>query len=514
MVGTVPRALYAETDQWKRTQSSRAAIFWLPAELLSSVFLYIVKSGLPRAGHEHFDPGTFNFLQVCRRWNNVAIGFPRLWVWWVAGAVKVWPLFNARSKGAPLFLMWRPELPESTRDVLTDAGAPRRIRQLDFYGCRAQLERLVGSPESTSTSTISSIRVVVIDWGKNKERLARFLSSPFPKLSKLHIRNLLPDSSSSIFTTSNLTSLKISLPYNGERRYTRSQFSQLLQRHPNLQKLVLEEGALPPVEGPGALVPVILPRLVDLRLYGLEAVVVGFVDLVSVSSPLHSVIIRLDFAYAPRLSALADTAEKILSPYYESRGLKYPRRVNHLTVSMSPEGGLEFCAKSCSASAPYPISNLNLQFRSHGIGKELIRKVVSLFPLKAVHEFAAIGLSFSTDDWRCIFRDMEGLLHLRLDQVALWPVLEVLRFTPKPRSLSLHHLRICIELHLKLLDIMERRFNSHNGLRSLVVESCRVPTGAEADFRELVKDVTWSNVREEGPDPLDPYPRPLVPRWF
>ena len=520
MANTLPKVFYVQANQSKRAQNSQVATFWLPAELLSSVFLYVVKSSLPRTGHAHFDPGTFNFLRVCRRWNNVAIGFPRLWVWWVAGAVKAWPLFNARSKGAPLSLMWRIGLPESTRDVLADTGALKRIHQLDFYGTRAQLERLVGSHDSTSTSSISSIRLMVIDWGENEEKLTRFLSSPFPKLSKLQIGDLLPDSSSSIFTTSNLTSLKLSLPYNGERRYTRSQFSQLLQRHPNLQKLVLEEGALPPVEGPGELVPVILPRLVDLRLYGLEAVVVGFVDLVSMSSPLHSVIIRLDFAYAPHLSALAGTAEKILTPYYECRGLKYPRRVDHLTVSTSLEGGMEFCAET---HAPYSISNLNLRFRSHGIGKELIRRVVPLFPLKTVREFSAVGLDFSTDDWRWIFRDIGGLLHLRLDHIYLWPVLDVLRFTPIPQSLTFRNLDICGGLDLSLLDILDRRHNSHNGLESLVVDSCRVPGGAyEADLRLLVKDFTWINVTEVGSEPYEAHvavgpfqrPRPIVAPRF
>ena len=504
MAGTLPKAFYVEASQPKRAQNSQVGTSWLPAELLSSVFLYIVKSGLPRTGHAYFDPGTFNFLQVCRRWNSVAIAFPRLWVWWVAGAAEAWPLFNARSKGAPLSLMWRRELPESARDILTDTGVLRRICQLDFYDTRARLEHLVGSTNSTSTSAISSIRIIIIDWGKNEKQLTRFLSSPFPKLSKLHIRNILPDSSSSIFTTSNLTSLKISLPYNGERRHTRSQLSQLLQQHPNLEKLVLEEGGLPPVEGPGTLVPVILPRLVDLRLYGLEAVVVGFLDLVSMSSPLHSVIIRLKFAYAPRPQALVGTAEKILSPYYECQGLEYPRGVERLTVSTSLKGGLEFCAGSRSTPVPYPISNLNLQFCSHGMEKELIRRVVPLFPLKDVLEFTAVGLSFSTDDWRWIFRDMENLLHLRLDQVYLWSVFEVLRFATKPQSLSFHNLDICSGLALKLLDILERRFNSHNGLESLVVESCRVPGGAyEAGLRELVKDVTWSNVTEVGSEPYE-----------
>ena len=119
-------------------------------------------------------------------------------------------------------------LPDSARDVFTGAEIPRRIRQLDFDDTRVRLEHLLDALDPTSISDASSIRLQVTNCGENGERLTRFLSSPFPRLSKLDIECFLPDSSSSIFTTSDLTSLKLGLPYNGMRRYTQSQFSQVL----------------------------------------------------------------------------------------------------------------------------------------------------------------------------------------------------------------------------------------------------------------------------------------------
>ena len=204
------------------------------------MFLHLVESGL-RGGNTRFAPGTFSFLPVCRYWNGVAVCFPRLWSLWVAGAVKVWPLFNSRLKGAPLSLTWRPQLPDSARDALTDPTISRRTRQLDFSGTRDQLECFLATFRSSPHSNVLSIwlQVVKYDGCKPRQHFARLLSSPFPKLSKLNIGNFLPSPSSTIFTTSKLTSLKLFLPYNKKGQYTLVQFSGILQHHPNLQELDL-----------------------------------------------------------------------------------------------------------------------------------------------------------------------------------------------------------------------------------------------------------------------------------
>ena len=496
MVDTLQKGFCVGEVNWpKSAQNLRVPVFRLPTEILSNVFLHLVESGLECHfdGDASFASWTFNFLQVCRHWNEVAIGFPQLWVRWVVDAVEAWPLFNARSKNTPIFLTWRSELPESTRDVLADTETPRRIRQLDFHGTRAQLEHILGALGPGSTSTTSLIRVALSDWGQNGEHLIHFLSSPFPKLSHLDIRNFLPDSSSSIFTTSNLTSLKLDHFYNHKCRYTRSQFSQILQRHPNLQKLDLGKGAMPPVEGSRPPVQVILPRLVDLRLHGMEAVVVEFLGLVSMSSPLHNVIILLDYVYTPRISALAKTAETILVPYYKCQGLEYPRDVDHLAISRFVGRSLEFSAGGRSTPAPHLTPSLTLKFQ-FWIREALVPRVIRRFPLKGVREFTAMELDLSVDNWRGIFREMSGLLDLRLNSLSIEPVLDALDFAPKLRSLTLLNLEIHFERQ-KLLDVLEERRNHQIGLESLVVESCCVLTdGWEADLMDRVERVVWSNV--------------------
>ena len=375
-------------------QNLHVPISGLPAELLSDAFLYVIESGIQTDG-TRFTVGTFNFLQVCRRWNEVAIGFPQLWVRWTPGAVKAWPLFSSRSKAAPLFLTWQSRLPDSARDALTDTETPRRIHQLEFSGSGKQLEHLLGALDSNSISVTSSIQLhgTHNENLKPGEHLIRFLSLSFPKLSKLDIENFLLDSSSSIFTTSHLTSLKLNLPDKGNRRYTQSQLSQILQHHPDLRELDLGGGASSLTEQSGELVPIVLPQLVDLRLRGTAVIVAGFVDLVSMASPLHNFIIDFQHVYGLVVSPFTDTSKKIIKAYYECPGLDLPRTANRLSVSSDlPGNSLALDAGSCST----PASSLKLQFR--GIGIASVGKIIPIFPSKHLHEFTVDGLALFTSD--------------------------------------------------------------------------------------------------------------------
>jgi hypothetical protein len=500
------------------TQNSRVAISRLPAELLSDVFLYVVDSGL-WIDDTCFRAGTFNFLQVCRRWSEVAVAFPRLWVWWVASAGKAWHLFNARSKDAPLFLTWKPRLPDSARDAFMDTGTPRKIYQLNLSSSHAQLEYVLGALDSGSVSVTSSIRVVT-DSGNSGEGLPRFLSLPFPKLLELEIANFLPDPSSSIFKTSNLTSLKLSVREDDGRRYTRTQFSRILQHHPNLRELNLRGGAIPLADQPGEPVSIVLPWLVDLKLGGAGAAIAGFMDLVSMS-PLHNVAIYLQHTHTSTVPALSDAVKQILTAYYECQGLEHPRKVDHLTVSL--RDCLVVNAGSSATTSCHPTYNFELL--SFDLRKALVGKIVPLFPSEHTRIFAAAGLDLVTNDWRTTLQNMKGLLHLRLDCLDIGPVLDALDSddggtwgelpescfvthtctvkpyrpaAPKLQSLSLRNLNILINQNQKLFEVLERRFNDRIGLKSLTVQSCSVPTSEHREgLDDLVEEVTW-DVEEMG----------------
>ena len=416
----------AEIHRLKRVRNSHVAISQLPAELLWDVFLYVVETGLKKGG-TGFTAGTFAFLRVCKRWNEIAIGFPQLWAWWIPGTLKAWHLFKSRSKDAPLILIWRSRFPKYAQNILADTETPRRIRQLDFNGTREQLKHILGALDSRSTSTTSSIRLECLRDGKNDngKHLTRFFSLSFPKLSKLDINTSLPDPTSSILTTSNLTSLKLDPPYNDNRRYTQSQFLEVLQHHPNLEQLDLAAGGLPSVENSRGLVPVPLLHLVELRLCGTDGAINGFIDLVSMSSPLHNVIIEFKRNNIPSVAAHADTAKKFLTAYYGCKRLEHPRKATHLTISSPFQDGVFIDAKCCrSTFASHPIYSLNLRF--FGMQSALAQKIIPLFPLEYVRGYTIDGLDLFTEDWCRALRRMRRLSYLVLDSVDIGPALNAL----------------------------------------------------------------------------------------
>lgn len=400
---------------------------------MAEVFLYIVESGL-QDSDTHFATGTFTFLQVCRHWNEVAISFPRLWSWWVAGAVKAWPLFRSRSKDTPLSLICRSQLPVSARNILTDPAIPSRVRRLDFSGASEQLTQFLSVFDS-SPSNVSSIHLKISPYDNHEpnEQLARFLSSPFPKLSHLDLENFLPIPSSPIFTTSRLTSLKLSLPLGKNNPFTLSQFSQILQQHPSIRELDLNRAAIP-LPGPErtASTPFILPQLVSLRLDGRETAISGFLDLIGMSSPLHDVIVR--FGSGTRVAtvtALARIMKEILAAYYKCEGLNHPRKASRLTISYNSEKRyLVFHSRSHPTPTSNPKSNLKLQF--HGIDElardKMVKEMFPFFPLDDVREFAIEGLFFDVDGHRGMFQKLKDLSHLRLERQYIWPVLRALSF--------------------------------------------------------------------------------------
>lgn len=318
-----------------------------------------------------------------------------------------------------------------------DPAISGRVHRFDFRGTHQQLADFLGIFDSSPSSNVSSIRLQIQfdQRGHNEppERVARFLSSPFPKLSVIDIKNFLPDPISPIFATSNLTSLKLDFYAGNGRRYTLSQFSQILQRHPNLRELDLQNGGIPLLEPSESSAPFVLPQLAYLRLHGMKPAIMEFIDFIGMSSPLHNVAIYFQELYNLTVPVFTDTVKKVLAAYYGCPGMDCPRKVNRLLISSTfLKNDLIFDAGSHSTSgAPCPTSNLKLQFSGlSGMGddSQLLEKTLPLFPLEHVHEFNAEALDLVADDWRRMLREMKQLSCLRLDDLDIGPVLDALGF--------------------------------------------------------------------------------------
>ena len=522
---------FKEICKLRSVQNSHVPVSRLPAELLSEAFLCIVESSL-QYGSLGFAEGTFAFRQVCRHWDEVAVGFPQLWVQWVSRAVRAWSLFNTHSKEAPIFLTWQPYQSSIIRqDLPADTVIPGRVHQLDFSGTREQSEQLFRALDSNAPSNVSSIRVYIIPYGARQdngqgtqENLTRFLSSPFPKLSKLHITNYQLDSSSTVFTTSNLISLKLSFPHGTRPCYTLSQVLGILRKHPNLRELDLEDAATQQVELTEALVPFTLPQLVDLKLRGTPGYIFRLVSLIGLTSPLHSTALHFDYTRDQDGSALVDTVKNILSAYYECKGLDHPRKANYLSVTGPRFGPLFLAARSRSTPASSPQPLLELRFcRTHELPK-----ILPLLPLKDTQEFAINALVLSSDGYHRLLLQLKGISELQLSRLDIGPVLEALdprkqgaskgateiscwvvdtcaddpgqQLVPKLVSLTLSNLDFLHGMEEDILDVLRGRRDNNIGLERLIIRSCRVHRAHDDEgyFKGLVEEVKWVDVENVG----------------
>ena len=511
-----------EINKQRSIQNSQVPVSGLPAELLSEVFRCIVESSL-QYSDTCFSRGTFSFREVCSRWNDVAVGSPQLWVRWASDAVRAWPLFKARSKNAPIFVTWQPD-PERHIQIPGDTVVPGRIRQLYFSGTGEQSDQFFSTIESTLRSDTSSVRVHISPHSEQdtQDHLTLFLSSSFPKLSKLDIENYQPDPSSSVFTTSSLTSLQLSFPHGTRPQYTLAQLSRILQRYPNLRKLDLRDGALPQIESTELPVPFTLPRLVDLKLFGTVGCIFKLVNLIDTSPPPRSILLCFCYPHDQNVPALIDAVKKILAAYYECEGLDDPRKVDYLSISGADQGPLIFFTQSRSPPQP----TLELQFSR----ADDLWNIFPLFPSKDTREFAIGGVDLDSDEYYTMFRKMKGVLRLHVLELNIGPVLEALnpydegaskgatriscwvadlcadkpghQPVPKLESLTLSNLDFLHGAEGDLLEALQGRLDCNIGLKWLVFDWCRVhhSHGSAAGFNKLVEEVEWNNVEEMGSD--------------
>ena len=437
------------------------------------------------------------------------------------GTIRAWPLFKTRSKDAPISLWWHPD---SSRHVLGDIIIPGRIRQLYFSGTGEQSDQLFGTIESTLRSNTSSIWVHISPHSEQdtQDHLTRFLSSSFPKLSKLYIGNYQPDLSSPVFTTSNLTSLKLSFPHGTRPRYTLVQFSRILQRYLNLQELNLEDGAMPQVESEEALVPFTLPRLVNLELHGTLGCISGLINLIG-SSPLRSVVLDFCLPHDQNVPALADAVKKIFTAYYECEGQDHLREAYYLTVfSGEDSNSLTLYTKPRFTSQPV------LELRVSRANDFM--KLFPLLPLKDTRHFIIEGADLSSNEYYAMFRMLRGVSRLHVYDLDIGPVLEALdprnrgaskgatkilrrvadsrvdkpgrQPLPKLTSLTLSSLDFLDDAERDMLEVLQGRLDRKIGLKRLHIKCCRVQRAHDdaVGFKELVKRVKWSNVEVVGSD--------------
>ena len=151
--------------------------------------------------------------------------------------------------------------------------------------------------------------------------------------------------------------IRPSLQLKGRR--TRSEFSKIDRQHPNLR---LREGALSPFGKSGTPVPIVLSQLVSLRLYGIQAVITGFI--LSACPPLFTTTTHSAFTIFQAVQVIPAPSKKRLQCTTNVRD--WFTRVRSTFHFIRACGSSLILDAGCSTPVPHPTSSLKLRF--HGIG--------------------------------------------------------------------------------------------------------------------------------------------------
>lgn len=246
-----------------------------PIEVLECIFEWIVTRKEDDDPFMGFTEGTYNFLLVCRRWNDIGSRNPRLWRFW-GPTLRKWDgeMGRNRAGAVPIDLVLNRDAGDSKElgAALQDALKKRAlnlIRSIHFRG-REDPDPL-GSIISLLTSDGAGAQVEsIIFSGKTiPEELPKFFSrSRLPWLRCLQIEgSLAAPSWDSLVTseTTRLTSLSLQFVQTPPLSIG-SQIISILAANPNLQELELCGLFLDKVKDSDIRVP--LDHLKRLALYG------------------------------------------------------------------------------------------------------------------------------------------------------------------------------------------------------------------------------------------------------
>lgn len=230
--GFIRRRIVVKGDLWeiieRTTHNSRLPVFRIPPEVLEAIFLRLLETIRTASPHGTAEPGSFNFLFVCRDWYEVAINAQNLWCHWDSRAER-WSTFLDRSKRAPLHLHffsnvaqdWGNETAKVAGEYFQDLEVQSRFIDIDFHGARYFVDMYLELSKSWSRpehpSPLKSLRLRPADGhllSSDTSHTPIIIPSHywlklFPELDVLELRDCKCDWDAPIFFTSSLRRLAI-----------------------------------------------------------------------------------------------------------------------------------------------------------------------------------------------------------------------------------------------------------------------------------------------------------------
>jgi len=410
----------------RRKSNAKLAVFRIPPEILSEIFLYRIGGELTR--NSLYATGTFNFIYVCWYWKIVAYETPQLWSTWPGGCIQAWPILHSRSKNAPLdiHLQKRPIDPTVLGPIFTDPGVFGRLRSLDFTGHASWLEQFFEyfgvAINRGSASALEDLRLDISCMGaisgyETFEHIRHFFSLSFPKLHTLEVVNFGINWNTSFPSLSSIVDLTIQNPPNANRPKM-EQLLSFLRCNPRMETLILEDGALPqPDDTGGGRGFLELPDLRTLQLRGGLLPTMRLLEHVKLPPELQYASITVD---ATRCSsdAIVPGVKPFLHSYYLS-GDREERRIDGLRLTIDElQTTLLTISTTPKALGPeatlsqFPLSPMNLHIQTYQDKIPLSMEVFRLLPLDNLRDLSLEALGFSVEQCQLLFRRVQRVEEL------------------------------------------------------------------------------------------------------
>ena len=331
----------------KRTRNSLLHVFKLPHEVLGNVFRWnvIFKDDFDGLGRE-----SHNFLFVCHRWHEVAMGTPELWSFW-GNTLADWARWSRRSGTAPLDLVLERDstgdfddedsddnssddgsLDAALSSVLRDRASRDTIRRIHLRSADPELLCSIISQLTPDEDRFTNVESFILHVESNYPivDISDFLiHHRFPKLQRLNLFNCTISSWDLLKSRAPvLTTLDLHFR-NHPSTPTTSQLLSVLASCPTVQKVTLSWSE-DPKGGDGALSPrASLHHLKELKLVAPVRNVFGLLDRLELPR-------NMDFLNITLTLCSFDDVEDIVGPhlgeYLQHRG----RSQNGLGLPLEP----------------------------------------------------------------------------------------------------------------------------------------------------------------------------------
>jgi len=258
----------------KRARNSLLNVSTLPPEVLGDIFHWNVTL---KGNFDGLEEGSHNFLLVCHHWFEVASQTPELWSFW-GNSLGDWEERCLRSAvGIPLDLVWNGlthtfgSVSESQRMVLEDRAARDTIRRVHLqsfvHGLLTSIIAPLLSP-SGGLRTNSLESLILRSEDRTPLDVSFFAHSHLSKLRCLKLAGCTISSWDHLTSqTTLLTTLNLSIDDEAPTP-TMTQLLSILASNPHLQKLILNQHAIPDNNNDGESCLVPLRHLKELQLQG------------------------------------------------------------------------------------------------------------------------------------------------------------------------------------------------------------------------------------------------------